>query len=201
MNPSSAPPAVPGIADQLDGFRADMLRFAVLQLRDRATAEDAVQEALLAALEGAPHFGQRSQLKTWVFSILKHKITDIIRRRSREPLLEHDADEFPGGMFDPLFDEQGYWQKAERPADWGDPAKSLENARFWAVFEACLDRLPENTARVFMMREFLGFDTGEICKELAITPTNCWVVLHRARMGLRLCLEESWFDTGGKPSC
>lgn len=201
MNPPSIPPAVPDIAGQLGSFRDDFLRFAVLQLRDRAAAEDAVQEAMLAALEAAPSFDHRSQLKTWVFSILKHKIIDIIRRRSREPLLEHSADEFPAGAFDPLFDERGFWQKDERPADWGDPAKSLENARFWVVFEACLDHLPKNTARIFMMREFLGLDTGEICKELAITPTNCWVVLHRARMSLRLCLEETWFDTGGKPSC
>lgn len=201
MNEVSAQPAVPPIAERLDGFRADLLRFAVLQLRDRAAAEDAVQETLLAALEAAPRFDNRSQLKTWVFSILKHKIVDTIRRCSREPRLQRDADEFPGGMFDTLFDEQGYWQKDERPVDWGDPVKTLENARFWVVFEACLNHLPENTARIFMMREFLGFDTGEICKYLAITPTNCWVVLHRARMGLRLCLEETWFDMGEKPSC
>lgn len=200
MIEQSGQPAAAPIAEQLDGFRIDLLRFAVLQLRDRAAAEDAVQEAMLAALEAAPRFAQRSRLKTWVFSILKHKVIDHIRRRSREPLLEGGADEFPAGAFDPLFDEQGYWQKDERPADWGDPAKSLENARFWVVFEACLDHLPENTARIFMMREFLGFETGEICQELAITPSNCWVVLHRARMGLRLCLEETWFDTGGKPS-
>lgn len=201
MSPSSSTPAVPGIADQLDGFRVDLLRFAVLQLRDQAAAEDAVQESMLAALEAAPRFEQRSQLKTWVFSILKHKIIDIIRHRCREPLLEHGIDEFPAGAFDPLFDERGFWQRDERPADWGDPVKSFESARFWAVFEACLNHLPENTARIFMMREFLGFDTGEICKELAVNPTNCWVVLHRARMGLRLCLEETWFDTGGKASC
>ncbi|MFA7242669.1 MAG: sigma-70 family RNA polymerase sigma factor [Sulfuricellaceae bacterium] len=200
MSLSSAP-GVSSIADQLDGFRADLLRFAVLQLRDRAAAEDAVQEAMLAALEAAPRFDNRSQLKTWVFSILKHKIVDLIRRRSRAPLLERGVDESPGGIFDTLFDEQGHWQKDERPADWGDPVKTLENARFWVVFEACLNHLPENTARVFMMREFLGFDTGEICQEMAITPTNCWVVLHRARMGLRLCLEETWFDMGEKPSC
>lgn len=199
--PATPPAVVPGMADRLGGFRADMLRFAVLQLRDRVAAEDAVQEAMLAALEAAPRFDHRSQLKTWVFSILKHKIIDIIRHRSREPLLDRGGDDFPADAFDALFDERGHWQKDERPADWSDPAKSLENARFWAVFEACLDHLPENTARIFMMREFLGFDTGEICKELGITPTNCWVVLHRARMGLRLCLEETWFDRGGKQSC
>ncbi len=69
----------------------------------------------------------------------------------------------------------------------------MEDSRFWSVFEACLDKLPENTARVFMMREFLGFETEEICKELHLTASNCWVILHRARMALRLCLDTRWF--------
>jgi RNA polymerase sigma-70 factor (ECF subfamily) len=198
MNTSSAHPDMSGVWAQLDGFRDGMLRFALLQLRNRSVAEDAVQEAMLAALEGAQRFDSRSQLKTWVFSILKHKIIDIIRQRSREPLLDCATEELPEDAFDQLFSERGHWQKSERPSDWGDPAKSLENTRFWTVFEACLDHLPENTARIFMMREFLGLDTEEICKELEITPTNCWVILHRARMGLRLCLEETWFDTGRK---
>jgi RNA polymerase sigma-70 factor (ECF subfamily) len=181
------------IAARLGGFRADMLRFAVLQLRDQAAAEDAVQETFAAALEGAQGFANRAQLKTWLFAILKNKIVDIIRRRSREQPLGKDIEEIADDTFDPLFDEHDHWQAAESPADWGDPAQSLENARFWEVFELCLHRLPENTARVFMMREFLGFETGEICKELAIGTSNCWVVLHRARMSLRLCLQEKWF--------
>ncbi|MDD5328948.1 MAG: sigma-70 family RNA polymerase sigma factor [Sulfuricella sp.] len=189
------------ISEQLGAFRGDLLRFAILQLRDRAAAEDAVQETLVAALEAAPGFDSRSQLKTWMFAILKHKIIDTIRRRSREPALGNIADDIPDDSFDSLFDRRGHWQRDERPADWGDPAKSLENTRFWAVFEACLDHLPEHTARVFMMREFLGFDTGEICKELGITPTNCWVLLHRARMGLRLCLDKTWFDPEKERSC
>jgi RNA polymerase sigma-70 factor (ECF subfamily) len=57
----------------------------------------------------------------------------------------------------------------------------------------CLERLPSRTARVFMMREHLGFETGEICKELDITPTHCWVLLYRARMALRECLQQTWF--------
>jgi RNA polymerase sigma-70 factor, ECF subfamily len=177
----------------LETFRHDLLRFAVLQLRDSASAEDAVQETMLAALEGAAGFASRSQVKTWVFSILKHKIVDIIRRRCREPTLVIDINEIPEEDFEPLFDPRDHWQHDEQPADWGDPAQSFENARFWTVFEACLTHLPENTARVFMMREFLGFETGEICAELHITTANCWVVLHRARMRLRLCLEDEWF--------
>lgn len=177
----------------LENFRPDLLRFAVLQLRDAASAEDAVQETMLAALEGAAGFASRSQFKTWVFSILKHKIIDIIRRRCREPALTIDINEIPEADFEPLFDPRGHWNHDEQPADWGDPAQSFENARFWTVFEACLTHLPENTARVFMMREFLGFETTEICSELHITTANCWVVLHRARMRLRLCLEDEWF--------
>lgn len=179
------------LAAQLSGFRRDLLRFAALQLRDDAAAEDAVQETMVSALESAHRFGQRAQFKTWVFAILKNKIIDLIRRRKREVAL--DPDEIPEDSFDALFDEDGHWQSDAAPADWGDPAQSYENERFWAVFHVCLERLPANTGRVFMMREYLGFDTDEICKELAISASNCWVVLHRARMALRLCLEQKWF--------
>lgn len=182
------------------GFRREMLRFALLQLRDQASAEDAVQETMLAALQGAERFAERSRLKTWVFSILRNKIVDIIRRRVREPVHEYLEQELDDAEFDPLFKSNGHWQHDARPSDWGDPARSLENQKFWAVFDACLQRLPPATARVFMMREMLGLETAEICRELAISSSNCWVVLHRARMALRLCLEQKWFTNGGRAS-
>ena len=87
-----------------------------------------------------------------------------------------------------------------RPNDWRDPEDSLEQQQFWRVFEACLTYLPENTARVFMMREVLELDTNEICAELGISQSNCHVILHRARNALRLCLDKGWFGRGGK-SC
>ena len=172
-----------------------MLRFAMLQLRNEASAEDAVQEALAAALSGKQQFNQRAQLKTWVFAILKNKIIDIIRERVRSPGVGIAVEEIPDDAYDDLFNGRGFWQEDARPSSWGDPESSFSSQQFWQIFEICLTRLPENTARVFMMREMLGFDTEEICKELAISPTNCWVVLHRARMGLRLCLEERWFNS------
>lgn len=178
--------------DHLDGLRDDMLKFARLQLRDDAAAEDAVQETFAAALSNRKSFGHRAQIKTWVFGILKNKIVDIIRERIRSP--SQAIDEIPENAYDDLFDEQGYWQEDARPSSWGDPEKSFSSQQFWGIFEICLTRLPENTARVFMMREMLGFETEEICKELNISPTNCWVVLHRARMGLKLCLDERWFN-------
>ncbi|HAY26698.1 MAG TPA: RNA polymerase subunit sigma, partial [Candidatus Accumulibacter sp.] len=118
------PPQATDIAAELNGLRREMLRFATLQLRDQASAEDAVQEAMLAALQGADRFGERARLKTWVFSILRNKIVDIIRRRVREPAYEDPLNEIDEADFDPLFQGNGHWQRDTRPSDWGDPERS-----------------------------------------------------------------------------
>lgn len=181
------------ISRAVAALRPQMLRFARLQLRSDAAAEDAVQEALLAALQGTAGFTGAAALKTWVYSILRNKIIDDIRRRVREPELSRSqADE--EGDIDDLFLEDGHW--AEKPSPWADPEASLEQQQFWRIFEACLEGVPVKPGRVFMMREFLGLSTEEICKELAISTSNCWVLLHRARLGLRECLALRWF---GKP--
>jgi RNA polymerase sigma-70 factor, ECF subfamily len=181
---------------QLEQQRGYLLRFASLQLRDANAAEDAVQETLLAALAGEAKFAGRSNLRTWLTGILKHKIVDSIRRSAREPTVAADLDD--ASEFDTLFIPDGHWKTA--PAAWDEPQSALEQKQFLGVLEQCLARLPQKTARVFMMREHLGLDTEEICKELAITPTHCWVLLYRARMALRLCLDEHWFGSGNTGS-
>ena len=189
-------------AEFLTEMRQDMLRFASLQLRDETLAEDVVQEAMLAALDGAKQFAGRSAVKTWIFAILRNKIVDAIRHKSRSvnfsSLLPEEA--AMDQSFEAMFKPNAHWLPEERPADWGDPEAALHQEQFWAVFEACLKHLPESTARVFMMREFLEFDTAEVCRELKISTSNCHVTLHRARNGLRRCLESRWFATGGS-SC
>jgi RNA polymerase sigma-70 factor, ECF subfamily len=178
---------------EFEKHRPGLLKFAMLQLRNQAQAEDAVQETLIAAIQGAKNFGGKSSVRTWLVGILKHKIVDLIRRSSREqPLDLSDAETSPED-FDVLYKEDGHY--VNMPAEWGDPEKALSQRKFFETLERCLEGLPKNTARVFMMREVLGIETGEICKELAITATNCWVLLYRARMGLRVCLEERWFST------
>ena len=185
----------------LDGIRRDMIRFAHLHLRDKAQAEDAVQEALLAALDNAKGFAGRAAFKTWVFAILKNKIVDLIRRQSRTINISalSAEEESLDQAFEAQFKANAHWAPAARPSDWGNPEETLRQQQFWAVFDACLRHLPENTARVFMMREFLEFETPEVCRELSITTSNCNVILHRARNGLRRCLENSWFSAGERP--
>lgn len=201
---STAQPAAAALWDTefLTELRRDMTRFAELQLRDRASAEDAVQEALADAMAGARQFAGRSAVKTWVLSILRHKIIDQIRSRTRTINISSLAGDTDDGAddFDALFTASGHWRAEDIPRAWADPEASLSQQQFWAVFDVCLHDLPDNTARVFMMREHLGFDTPEICQTLGISSNNCWVILHRARMQLRLCLEKRWFgaDVGSR---
>ena len=175
---------------RVESERPYLLRYASLQIRDRHSAEDVVQEALLAALAGEAGFAGRSNLRTWLTGILKHKIVDAIRRSARESTVALDP-LTEAAQFDALFAEDGHW--AAPPAAWADPDASLEQKQFFAALEECLAGLPVKTAQAFMLREHLGLDTGEICKELGVTATHCWVLLYRARMALRECLQTNWF--------
>ncbi len=181
----------------LGRIRVDMLRFARQQLGQDDEAEDAVQEALAGALKNAASFRGEAALKTWVIAILKNKIADVLRQRQRRPLpasqLQRPDDE---GPLPALFDQRGMWRDAARPARWEDPEADLNSRQFLRQFDACLNRLPPQQGRVFMMREVVELDTGEICAELGLSATNVHVILHRARLALRACLQLHWLDPG-----
>jgi RNA polymerase sigma-70 factor (ECF subfamily) len=181
---------------ELETHRRYLLRVAQLQLRDPDLAEDVVQETLLAALSAQAGFTGKSSVKTWLTGILKHKIVDAIRQKQRQPVIQASFDdEIDLDEFDPLFKDNGGW--VAPPADWGDPENALSRGQFFDVMELCLEKLPPNTARVFMMREVMELESDEICKELTITANNLWVILYRARMALRECLEQNWFAGQG----
>jgi RNA polymerase sigma-70 factor (TIGR02943 family) len=184
---------MPDIADQLPEHRAYLLRFARLQLRNDAWAEDAVSDTLLAALTKPQSFGNRSQLRTWLVGILKHKIIDILRQRKREVAIDTGDGDGSEELEDLAFGPDGHF--ARQPADWGDPTQDLQSRQFFLVLESCMEKLPPAMGRVFLMREWLELSSDEICKELALTPTNLYVQLHRARLRLRECLELNWFTS------
>jgi len=179
---------------ELERHRPYLLRFALLQLRERSAAEDAVQDTLLAALQGASRFAGQSSVRTWLVGILKHKIIDGIRKISREQPLEARAESDGAEDLEAFFAGDGHF--AESPEQWDSPERSLEERRFFEALERCLQALPKNTAMAFTLREVMGLQTEEICKELGISTSNCWVMLYRARMSLRACLERTWFQSG-----
>jgi RNA polymerase sigma-70 factor (ECF subfamily) len=184
---------MPSFEHQLGELQSYLLKFARLQLRNDAWAEDAVSETMVAALNKPQAFGNRSQLKTWLVGILKHKIIDTLRHHSREvstPQVGEDADADPMDCI--AFKPDGHF--ADAPADWGNPETQLHSSQFFSILEACTDKLPAVQGRLFLMREWLELSSEEICKELQLTPTNLYVQLHRARLRLRECLELNWFN-------
>jgi RNA polymerase sigma-70 factor (ECF subfamily) len=168
-----------------------LFRYALVRLRDREIAEDVVQETFLAALQVRENFEGRSSVRTWLTGILKHKIMDHLRKKSREQPTDNTESlpESPAG----LFDDMGHWRV--RPAKWStNPAKVFEQKEFWKIFHGCLSELPTRLAQAFMLREMDGLSSQEICNVLNISATNSWVMLYRARMHLRRCLEINWFN-------
>lgn len=170
-----------------------LYRYAILQLRDESAAEDAVQDTLLAALSAWDRFSGQSSVRTWLTGILKHKILDIFRKRAKEPQYtpaNADPETELANLELALFKANGHWN--HKPSAWSDPETNLDQKRFWTEFIACLENLAPTHARVFHLRELEGLSTENICKELHITSTNCWVMLYRARLALQQCLEAHW---------
>lgn len=184
--------------DQTDPARwveahADALyAYALSRVGRPELAEDLVQEALLAALEGRGSFRGDAQERTWLIGILRHKIIDHFRAAStrREHQPRGDAD---GRAVESWFDEKGRWRRM--PGRWQPrPDQLEENREFWAVLGRCVETLPERPRQVFTRRVMEQEQTQTVCKELGISSTNLWVVLHRARAMLRACLEKRWFS-------
>jgi RNA polymerase sigma-70 factor, ECF subfamily len=185
-----------GAPESIASHRSFLYSYALARLRMPSAAEELVQETLLAALEGQASFRGESKLRTWLTGILKHKIIDWHRDEARNPArassrLPSDSDDPYEDTCDALFDSAGNW--VTPPSEWLGPEQSFDNERFWEMIGSCLERLPAATARAFYLREIQGSSTEEICAELGISQSNCWVMLHRARLCLRQYLEENWF--------
>jgi RNA polymerase sigma-70 factor (ECF subfamily) len=174
----------------VDQYENYLFGYAVLRLRDRKLAEDMVQETFLAALGARDHFAGQSSERTWLVGILKHKILNQIRKSSREQTI--DDVEFSIIEMEEFFDKMG--RPKATLTEWGtDPNMVLEQKEFQEVLEQCISELPSRLATAFSLREMDELSREEICNILNISETNLRVMLHRARMQLRLCLEINWF--------
>ena len=173
-----------------------LFKYALGRLRDAAKAEDLVQETFLAALKGGRSFAGRSAEKTWLIGIMKNKIADYFRKASRETSFtdltfyeDQENEQFVGEGF-----SGGSWLGDHAPIDWDtNPGANLDNEAFWKAFRECADKLPRNISAAFPLREIDDIESKEVCRILNISESNLWVMLHRARMALRKCLEINWF--------
>ncbi|MEO8042163.1 MAG: sigma-70 family RNA polymerase sigma factor [Acidobacteriota bacterium] len=183
----------------VDEHGDQLFRYAIVRLRDESLAEDCVQETLLSAIQSLGSYGGKSTERTWLIGILKHKIIDHFRKHSREvPLDPSDTDL---SEFDPLFERDDefkhHWHDTLSPRIWRrSPDEALQENEFFGVLQNCMSKLPERVATVFSMREMNGFDAEEICEILSLSSSNFWVIMHRARMALRRCIEINWFMKG-----
>lgn len=166
-----------------------LYRFAMQRSQDSEVAADLVQETLLSAWKSKDSFAGNSTVRTWLIGILKHKWIDYLRKEIRQREHIELADGDPTAWFDA---HNGKWK--EEPSQWhGDPETLCQNEQFIQILKTCAEHLPAKQKLVFDMREFQGLDSDEICKVCEITPTNLHVLLHRARLGLRHCLDKHWF--------
>lgn len=173
-----------------------LFRYALIRVRNATVAEDLVQETLLAALQAKDRYNGEFSERSWMTGILRHKVLDHFRQLKREPTVS-PADVIPPELED-RFDDLGVWKHdpALGPQDWGDDAsEQLQRKEFMAVLKECLGKLPQRSADAFVLREMEGTESHRIQELLGITASNFWVLLHRARMQLRLCLEQNWLRT------
>jgi RNA polymerase sigma-70 factor (ECF subfamily) len=168
-----------------------LYRYAFFRVYDTAAAEDLVQETLLAGWTARARFRGEAQERTWLIGILKRKVIDHLRRRTREQPLGDIAED--DDAVDRLFrnDAGQHWQTMSGP--WRDPDDSLEQQEFWRIFYECLAELPPRQARLFALTTFEDLRGEELCKVAGASASNVWVMLHRARLRLRQCLETHWF--------
>ncbi|HEV8592091.1 MAG TPA: sigma-70 family RNA polymerase sigma factor [Pyrinomonadaceae bacterium] len=178
------------LAELVDLHGDYLYRYAYSRMRDASLAEDAVQETMLAALRGSDAFSRKSSPRTWLTGILKHKVTDQLRRASRQVQFDCDDD----ADRDDFFDKSGAWNFDSAPVSWKNTTEDLfERKEFMTILEECIFELPRNLAVAFTLREIEGLDSSEVCEILNISAGNFSVIMHRARLRLRRSLERKWF--------
>lgn len=192
-DPGGSPGATVSSAEDWVEQHGDFLyRYALIRVRKPDVAEDLVQETLLAGIQSSASYSGKSSEGAWLTGILRHKIMDHFRRLNRDrpaDTSQHLPDELKSE-----FDEYGHWSKKEGgPSEWGpDAAMLMERKEFMVAFKKCLEKLPTRSADAFVLREMEGVESEAIQEVLGVSASNFWVLLHRARMQLRRCIEVNW---------
>ncbi len=175
-----------------------LFSYTISRISKREVAEDLVQETFFSALKGKSSYLGNASEKTWLIAILKRKIIDHYRKKSTQNELKvfdtYSKDGFMNHFFDKESIPSGHWTETSSPQEWRkDFQTSVESDEFQAILKNCLSKLTDKTSAVFVLKNMEDLDSEEICKELQITPSNYWVLMHRAKLQLRECMEKNWF--------
>ncbi len=166
-----------------------LFRFAFARVSNKQVAEDLVQDTFLAAFHARNSFKGNSSVRTWLTAILRRKIIDFYRKRAVRA-----EEDLPDAPFQESGEMKGHWNPEYAPQEWrGNPEQAFQQREFFEVLQECLQHLSEKTRIAFILKEMEHMETEEICKELDISSSNYWVLMHRARLLLRSCLEKNWF--------
>lgn len=181
----------------IEAYSDEFLRFTISRISNREEAEDIVQETFLSALKALENFRRDSSEKTWLYNILKNKIVDYYRKSSRQNNSGKTSVEGDPEFYDHFFSNagkmKGAWNESSLPKPWGLEAdEALHEEEFMQILRFCMEKLPQLWSAVFSLRNMDDKSTDEICKELEISSSNLWVIIHRAKLQLRECMEKNW---------
>lgn len=166
-----------------------LYRYALPRVNDSEVAKDLVQDTFLAAWRNHENFKGEISEKNWLYAILKNKIIDHFRKASTRL-----TDSLPGmADDDPYFDEAAHWKQSAYPKEWDNSDGLVAKKEFYEVLRNCKTKLKHIQDTAFTMKYLDGLDSEEICKVLNLTTSNYWVLIHRAKLQLRACLEKNWF--------
>jgi len=169
-----------------------LFNYASSRVRTPEIAEDIIQDTFISALKSMKNFRGDSTEKTWLFAILKRKIIDHYRKSSNKNEINESRFDSPfqqSGFF------EGHWNTERAPSEWSFTAEgSLHQAEFQEIMEYCLSLLPDKYKAIFVMKVMEEIDSDEVCKEIGCSSSNLWVILHRARLKLRECIETNWMN-------
>ncbi|QKG56963.1 sigma-70 family RNA polymerase sigma factor [Hymenobacter sp. BRD128] len=175
-----------------DRYGPELYRFAYRRVADPDAAAELVQETFLSALAARASFRGEASERSWLFVILRRKLVDFYRQQARQPVVslpETDLEDADNG---PLFGPDGHWLPAHAPQPWPTADEALEQQELHLILAACQRRLPPRQQLVFARRFVEEIPAEEVCQELALSAANFWVLVHRAKLSLRRCLERHW---------
>lgn len=181
----------------VERYADDLYGYAITKCSSSNLAEDFVQDTFLSALKAIENFKGNSSERTWLFSILKNKIADHYRKASTRYEVSDSA--IYGGdegqsFLDLFFDKSGEWSKQAKPKQWSvEEGNVLDDKEFQKAMQNCVGKLPANWHTAITLKYLEEKESEDICKELNVTASNYWVIMHRAKLMLRACLEKTWF--------